>query len=45
MTTQVNQLEKISWIRDFDCTLGSIMFLDPKPRQEDITAIDDFVWY
>lgn len=44
MTTPVNHLENVVWIRDCDVTWGSMSILAPRPHQEDITAINDFVW-
>ena len=43
MTTPVNHLENVVWIRDCDVTWGSMSILAPRPHQEDITAINNFV--
>ena len=43
MDKQIKTLEDNNWIVDCNGTWGSIILLAPKPRQEDINNIDDFV--
>ena len=41
---QIQALLKNDWIEECDGPWGSIIVLAPKPHQEHITHIDDFVW-
>ena len=41
---KIKTLEDNNWITDCDGGWGSMILLAPKPYQEDINNIDDFVW-
>ena len=43
MTTQANQLENTSWFRGCDGPSVSMIDLAPKPHQEHVTAIDNWL--
>ena len=44
MDKQIKILEDTNWIIDCDGAWSSMILLAPKPHQEGINNIDDFVW-
>ena len=44
MTEQIKMIEQNIWITDYDGVWGSMILLAPKPHQEGINNIDNFVW-
>ena len=43
MTEQIKMIEQNIWITDYDGVWGSMILLAPKPHQEGINNIDNFV--
>ena len=43
MTEQIQALDNNKWIRDCQGPWGSMILLAPKPHQEEVTSIDDFI--
>ena len=44
MATQIQALENNKWIRDCEGPWGAMNLLAPKPHQENVTNIQDFIW-